>query len=679
MKFGKQFDFYKIPEWAEYYFDYRTLKKLIKYLDKRRNKKNKASKKLEQLGVNEHSDSTDDERGSSKDDESYFIENTIDNVEHSIVPVQRKVKLSRYSETQQIEYFIDMFKRKMNIVEQFYNAKLAELNKSLRNLKRKFKEKKKEVKDRNTDSIRLVRKLENAERDELGYAVSYKRAISNLYNQTSWLHSFHSINSIAKEKLKKKANKFFKMNNMTLIKAELEKAEKEYKWCSKSQPQEVVLLRRKIKEAYEDEFTFGDKNKARNELEERMTGIGQVKHVRLIAFYAGVIVAALFFLFTINYVTNINKTEEEIRQQSLVPFFPAFNFTFVLIEMFIGVGVNIIILRRYRINYIYIFEIDPKLRLGAYEMFQNSLLLLAVWMIALVVTKLTLCFDLFSGNFVIFSLGINMAIISFLFFPFQVFYYDFRKGILHTMVKNFIPLGKNGVRFSDFLFGDILTSLNKPFASMILSFCLLSCQNCRKENDRSSDCNRNTYPCLIVLLLPFVIRFFQCINRYYYTKEAWPNLWNTFKYVGGFSNTFFSWYYATHKQYDTEGNEVLGKEFVLFIVVGLLSQSYMLFWDVYVDWNLGRLKSKNFFLRDNIVYPHWMYYFAIITDAIMRFAWLWTMKLLNPNYDEWNNLGLAIVEAYRRIQWCVFRIENENTNNPEKYRTILEIPELPLD
>ena len=327
MKFGKQFDFYKIPEWAEYYFDYRTLKKLIKYLDNRRNKKNKASKKLEQLGVNEHSDNTDDERGNDKEDESYFVENTIDNVEHSIVPVQRKVKLSRFSEEQQIKYFIEMFERKMGIVEAFYNAKLTELSKNLRNLKRKFRDKKKDVKDKNTDSFRLVRKLENAERDELGYAVSYKRAISNLYNQTSWLHSFHSINLIAKEKLKKKAIKFFNMNKITEIKDELEKAEKAFKWCSKGQPQEVVVLRRKIKEAYEEEFTFGDKNKARNELEERMTGIGQVKHVRLIAFYAGVIAAALCFLMVINYVTGKNKTEEELKQQSLVPFFPAFNFT----------------------------------------------------------------------------------------------------------------------------------------------------------------------------------------------------------------------------------------------------------------------------------------------------------------------------------------------------------------
>ena len=34
----------------------------------------------------------------------------------------------------------------------------------------------------------------NAEKDEMGYAVSWKRALSTLYNETSWLHSYHSIN-----------------------------------------------------------------------------------------------------------------------------------------------------------------------------------------------------------------------------------------------------------------------------------------------------------------------------------------------------------------------------------------------------------------------------------------------------------------------------------------------------
>ena len=38
---------------------------------------------------------------------------------------------------------------------------------------------------------------------------------------------------------------------------------------------------------------------------------------------------------------------------------------------------------------------------------------------------------------------------------------------------------------------------------------------------------------------------------------------------------------------------------------------------------------------------------------------------------------MSFIEIYRRIQWCIIRIENENTTNPEKYRSILTIPELP--
>ena len=39
MKFGKQFEFYKIPEWSEFYFDYSGIKTVLKFLDKRRIKK----------------------------------------------------------------------------------------------------------------------------------------------------------------------------------------------------------------------------------------------------------------------------------------------------------------------------------------------------------------------------------------------------------------------------------------------------------------------------------------------------------------------------------------------------------------------------------------------------------------------------------------------------------------
>lgn len=36
---------------------------------------------------------------------------------------------------------------------------------------------------------------------------------------------------------------------------------------------------------------------------------------------------------------------------------------------------------------------------------------------------------------------------------------------------------------------------------------------------------------------------------------------------------------------------------------------------------------------------------------------------------------MAFIEAMRRTQWALLRIENENVNNFEKYRNVLQIPE----
>lgn len=38
MKFGRQFDFHKIPEWSEFYLDYKELKNCLKFIQKSRRK-----------------------------------------------------------------------------------------------------------------------------------------------------------------------------------------------------------------------------------------------------------------------------------------------------------------------------------------------------------------------------------------------------------------------------------------------------------------------------------------------------------------------------------------------------------------------------------------------------------------------------------------------------------------
>ncbi len=63
---------------------------------------------------------------------------------------------------------------------------------------------------------------------------------------------------------------------------------------------------------------------------------------------------------------------------------------------------------------------------------------------------------------------------------------------------------------------------------------------------------------------------------------------------------------------------------------------------------------------------------------------MWILALY-PNYPEWvNNSQLVIIlicvgEGFRRAQWALIRIENENINNFEKYRSFLEIPAVKED
>ena len=665
MKFGKQFAFYKIPEWSEFYFDYIGVKTVLKFIDPRRQKKNsvkkmkKLKKKLTIIANNKENENA----SNNIEETSKIIDHQYDHMNNKEIEKNEIIRnaedISKLSLEEKLKHFIQFYISKLKIIDEFFSSKLNEYYNSYKNLKKKINEKNKNEKE---DKDTKIEKLENAERDELGYAVSWKRAISNLYNHTSWLHSYYSINSLALQKIQKKSKKIFKLLGINNIEKELNEADANFDFFK--QLPNLVELRKKIKNIYAQELTFGSLSKATRELDARLMGGTRMKQTRLIFFYLGISIACVLFLIVLNFM----KKEED---NSLAPFFPAFNFGFAVILIMLGVGINLVVLRKYRINYIYIFEIDPKLRLGPGEMFQNGLLMLSVWLILIILAKLTINFKFFGSEYSLFSLILNCLLIVFFFFPFHCMYYSFRQGIIVTLIRNLFPFGKNTVRFRDFLFGDILTSLNKPFTSLILSFCLLSCRTCRAENLRISECNRDTIPCFIILLYPFFIRLTQCINRYYYTRMAWPHLGNTVKYIGGLLNVIFTWVYGKDKDNITKK--------VLHIVIGCLSQGYMLFWDFFVDWGCGDIHSKNFFLRDKIVYPKYMYYGAMIINAILRFSWTWNFININKKYDEWKNFIMAILEAYRRIQWCIFRIENENTNNPEKYRAILAIPELPMD
>ena len=98
-----------------------------------------------------------------------------------------------------------------------------------------------------------------------------------------------------------------------------------------------------------------------------------------------------------------------------------------------------------------------------------------------------------------------------------------------------------------------------------------------------------------------------------------------------------------------------------------------------MDWGLLR---DGKILRNKLFYPKYMYYFTAITNLFLRFSWVVPIIGIRSSIIEYlisHDLLffiLAFAELYRRAQWSIFRVENENIHNYEKYRVIHEIPKM---
>lgn len=99
--------------------------------------------------------------------------------------------------------------------------------------------------------------------------------------------------------------------------------------------------------------------------------------------------------------------------------------------------------------------------------------------------------------------------------------------------------------------------------------------------------------------------------------------------------------------------------------------------DEYYDEALGKKKKKTYpFLRKELVYPPWVYYFAIVENWILRFGWIITMSLTEFSGIEAGLVVslLAPLEMFRRFVWNCIRLENEQLNNCGLFRAVRDIP-----
>lgn len=93
-----------------------------------------------------------------------------------------------------------------------------------------------------------------------------------------------------------------------------------------------------------------------------------------------------------------------------------------------------------------------------------------------------------------------------------------------------------------------------------------------------------------------------------------------------------------------------------------------------MDWSLMNLKCQHRFLRPDLVYTGhvWVYYFAIISNTLVRFTWIAFIPVAGPSMEV-RSFVVALFEVLRRFQWNFYRVENEHVGNMDQYKVTKDV------
>jgi len=77
--------------------------------------------------------------------------------------------------------------------------------------------------------------------------------------------------------------------------------------------------------------------------------------------------------------------------------------------------------------------------------------------------------------------------------------------------------------------------------------------------------------------------------------------------------------------------------FWIWFAIHMWASSYSYAWDIYMDWGLLRSKEAGKYgLREKINYHPYFYYYAIVSDLILRFFWVVTIFPLGKPDSTFN-------------------------------------------
>ena len=335
-------------------------------------------------------------------------------------------------------------------------------------------------------------------------------------------------------------------------------------------------------------------------------------------------------------------------------------------------GINMKTWALWKIDYVSIFEYHPKGTPTPRYVFKVACIF-TVFFAALIVGLLAASsFARVEPGRVV-SILMWLTLLVFLFNPFNVLLRRGRFSFILVCIRVFIaPF--HFVYFGDFFLADQLNSTVAIMLDIQYLICYSICQpwDSRDVNEKICTSSGNGIR-PILSCLPSLWRFLQCLRCYYDTRKV-KHLINAVKYATTFPVVILATIFSIRVK-DSSFNFSLASlnlnnvGWIIFawFFFSILHSLYTFVWDVYCDWGLWNCRPKRTCLRPHLVYGYKiLYFFSIIFDLVLRFAWTVKLTLAIVWHMDSDLLytckcihvcvGVCVYACYMYIGECVWKI-----------------------
>ncbi|KAF7848348.1 hypothetical protein BT93_L2076 [Corymbia citriodora subsp. variegata] len=482
-------------------------------------------------------------------------------------------------------------------------------------------------------------------------------AYKELYRGLGFLRTYSSLNAMAFTKI---LNKFDKVTERRASTGYLEKVRESHFMSS----DKVVRLMDEVESIFTKHFANNDRKMAMKFLEPQHD-----RDSHVITFFVGLLTTSFLTLFIIYviliHVTGIfNPTLIMGYVETVYPIFSIFTLWSLHLFMY---GCNLFLWKSMRISHNFIFEFSYSTALK----YRDAFLICTTFMTATVgamIIHLLLRANNFSPSLVDTIPGALLLIFfAVLVCPIDIFYHSTRLCFIRVM-RNIIfsPIYK--APMVDVFMADQLTSqipLLRHMESAACYFLAGIFKTHQYETCRSGRHFREL--AYVISFLPYYWRAMQCARRWIEERDA-NHLANMGKYMTAMVVAWARIMYERHPDHLWFG---------MVLTTSVLATVYQLYWDFVKDWGFLNPKSKNPWLRDELVLKRkTIYYISIALNVVLRVAWVETVMRFHVGAVESRLLEilLASLEVVRRGYWNFYRLEKEHANNVSKFKAVKTVP-----